>query len=278
VSNSGTIAKRTLGPPEADIVALQLIATSNGPVGSSRLLKVLEDAGFSVAEATVGRYLRELDNRNLTEPRGRLGRVITSHGLDYLKNLVDLQRLDEQSAQIMEASSPHDLAELIDLLYVRRAIEPEAARLAALRATQEEITHLSSIVELHHELAPTGNDRVAPALDFHRQLLEASHNALLIAVGRVALEPAKDTNEQLLDRVALDAEVAGISKEQAHEAAIAFACEHHEILDAIKARQSHRAEEIMRSHIDKLIRSVEQYRARTESTDHLERELSTKGE
>lgn len=44
-------------------VALELIASHDGPVGATRLLVALNDHGITVAEATAGRFLRQLDAR-----------------------------------------------------------------------------------------------------------------------------------------------------------------------------------------------------------------------
>jgi DNA-binding FadR family transcriptional regulator len=72
-----------------------------------------------------------------------------------------------------------DPAFLHQALEVRRMIEPAAARLAATRATPEQI---SALREAYEGMAAAGHDLGAfmePDLRFHTLLLEACHNELL---------------------------------------------------------------------------------------------------
>jgi GntR family galactonate operon transcriptional repressor len=69
---------------------------------------------------------------------------------------------------------------LLDNLYeVRTIVEPAGARLAALRRTDEDVTLLeTALVAIE---SASGAEQIAEAdLAFHRRLLEASHNELLI--------------------------------------------------------------------------------------------------
>lgn len=232
-------------------IALETLASADGPVGASRLVERLSQHEIEVSEATAGRFLRSLDHRGLTRPVSKLGRLLTDAGRARLKELEILQRKDEQTALLVGAASPADVDELIDLLYVRRAVEPEAARHAALRATDDERAALRELAESHvHHVMGSGGDADAP-LNLHRLVAQASHNKMLTAVAGLTVDPSTNGLSTLLDVISSEA-----------GAQFTFAHEHRDIVDAILAREPDRAEAAMREHVDDLITVVQQYRQR----------------
>lgn len=75
-----------------------------------------------------------------------------------------------------------ELADLLEVVTVRRGLEVEAARQAAERHTPEDLVRLTALSR-----SPDQGDldhRVARAIDFHTALVEASHNELLIELYR----------------------------------------------------------------------------------------------
>lgn len=182
---------------------------------------------------------------------GKLGRLLTEAGRSRLRELEILQRQGEQTALLVGAASPADVDELIDLLFVRRAVEPEAARHAALRATDEERAALRGLADSHvHHVMGGGGDADA-ALDLHRLVARASHNKMLTAVAGLTVDPSTSGLSTLLDLISSEA-----------GAQFTFAHEHRDIVDAILAREPGRAESAMREHVDDLIRVVQEYRQR----------------
>lgn len=229
-------------------LALTTLAMAEGPVGASRMAEEFSRHDIDLSEATVGRLLRTLDRRGLTRPVGKLGRLLTEDGRARLQHLELLQRQGEQSAVLLGAATPNDIDELIDLLYARRAIEPEAARHAALRATDEERVTIRAVADSHIHHVMDGTDVGSAALDFHRLVAEASHNKILKAVADLTLDSSTSSLSTLLDF---------ISTEQG--AQFTFAHEHNDIVKAIISRDADRAETKMRQHIDDLIQVVEEY-------------------
>ncbi|MFT5484359.1 MAG: GntR family galactonate operon transcriptional repressor [Halieaceae bacterium] len=68
---------------------------------------------------------------------------------------------------------------MLDLIEVRRIIEPKAAELAAVRATKEDV---SSILSAYEAMADSGADleaRMEADIIFHSAILKASHNQVL---------------------------------------------------------------------------------------------------
>lgn len=234
-------------------IALETLASADGPVGASRLVERLSQHEIDVSEATAGRFLRSLDQRGFTQPVSKLGRLLTDAGRARLRELEILQRQGEQTALLVGAASPADIDELIDLLYVRRAVEPEAARHAALRATDEERAALRRLAASHVNHVMGGGGDADAALDLHRLVARASHNKMLTAVAGLTVDPSTNGLSTLLDLISSEA-----------GAQFTFAHEHGEIVDAILAREPERAESLMREHVDDLITVVQQYRQRVQ--------------
>ncbi|HTN96023.1 MAG TPA: FCD domain-containing protein, partial [Nordella sp.] len=115
-----------------------------------------------------------------------------------------------------------------ELFEIRRLIEPEAARLAALRGTESEIAAIAKAFAAMSEAARTETSGVAADLLFHRAILAAAHNALLLQMGN-------------LIAVGLD-----IAHQLSSESFVVFLPMHKAVLDAILARRGGAAETAMR--------------------------------
>lgn len=233
-----------------ELVALLLLDRSPQPVGAARLAAAWHQAGLSGAEATAGRYLRQLDHRGLTTVhRATKGRVLTEAGQAHLLQLLKRQRQDEHGAQLWHAVNATEIADLIDLLHLRRMVETEVARMAAGRATDDELAQLAEVAADQVGAACHGRETTAGSMNFHRLVAEASHNRILIAVAQLLLDPANDPLEKALEYIALD---AGTTLDQVSD--------HVELAAALQRRDPDEAEQIMRRHMDKLIQAVESYR------------------
>jgi DNA-binding GntR family transcriptional regulator len=127
-----------------------------------------------------------------------------------------------------------DVRELARLSEVRVVLEPEAARLAAGRATDAD---RAAIAELLEELAAGGrNDRELMQLDerIHGAVYRAAHNDLLEAT--------------LSQYYVLALRIWSLALEQAHELEEAVGA-HRVLLEAIRDGDGPRAAETMRAHV-----------------------------
>jgi DNA-binding GntR family transcriptional regulator len=128
-----------------------------------------------------------------------------------------------------------DVRDLVRLCEVRAVLEPEAARLAAERATRGD---LEEIEELLEELATDRrrSDRVLIDLDqrIHRTIYRTSHNQLL-----------EETLEWYYAH-ALRIWMLALGRTRELPTAVA---EHHQLLDAIARGNGARAAELMRIHV-----------------------------
>ena len=153
-----------------------------------------------------------------------------------------------------------------DMLLVRRAIEPEAARLAASRASEEDMRQLDSFARAHCAAPTEDGSRVEPAVCFHCQLVRSSHHKFLIEIGLMAIEQ-NDTS--LLDRIAHSPGMGLLGQRETEDRAAALAKDHTAIVDAIRRRDPAAAERRMRAHIDRLLTGTLTYIDRMSGAEEL---------
>ncbi len=128
--------------------------------------------------------------------------------------------------------SPDFLRDLQDL---RRAVEPAAVRLAAERATPEDIAGMEAAYALMKDAIEFGGDYVTPDLRFHQGLIAASHNRMLVQMSR-ALAALLRTSFEISTR-----------RKDGPSSSLPL---HRAVLDAVIARKPERAEKAIRVLID----------------------------
>lgn len=230
-------------------IALELLAAEEGPVGAIRLTATWRAAGIDRGEATAGRFLRSLDERQFTVSAGSThGRTLTDKGSLHLQRLQVEQRLRSQEAALAQALTTSDTAELVDLLLVRKLVEAECAAMAAMRATDEERQELLRQATDHTHLDPTAIDTTAPSMTFHRLIAEASHNRPLQAIARMLLDPMNDPLERLLSQISVN---VGDTLHQMDD--------HLSVASAIANGDSDTARQVMEMHVDRLLAAVDLY-------------------
>lgn len=229
--------------PEWEFLALTALTTADGPLGAAGMTRLFHAEGYHVSEATMGRFLRQLDELGLTRAiNNTKGRVITEAGGQRLDALRTERRRSRHGARLLSAVRADDVTELVDLLQVRRLVEVESARLAALRATDDEVEQIVSLGESNIHQADQGDEISAPSMAFHRLLAEASHSRMLTAVTLLLLDPANDPLERMLEELAAQAGVV-----------IDHVTDHQTIASAIGRRDPGEAMRAMSLHMDKLI-------------------------
>lgn len=133
---------------------------------------------FGASRSVIREAVKSLAAKGLLESRTRTGiRVLpASHW-----NLLDLDVLGWRYG----AMEPH--AFFRELFEIRLMIEPEASALAAERASVEEIDDIAKAfaVMATTEAERTTEDAIMADLDFHRAILLAAHNDLLLQMGKL---------------------------------------------------------------------------------------------
>ena len=147
---------------------LRFIDQRGEPAGCGSLREDFLKNGIDCSTATIGRYLKELDLEDYTVQSSNLGRVLTPIGKVYLREMNErLERAIMQS-ELSKNVKVTNYDELEELLIARRALEEEAARLAALNATDEELKRLMDAVENHRQTVLRNEDPTETALQFTR--------------------------------------------------------------------------------------------------------------
>lgn len=188
------------------------IVRSDYPPGSVIDIDGLEPE-FGVSKTVIREALRVLAAKGLVDSRPKRGTFVRDRGAWSL--------LDTDVIMWRRAARRDDDRLLADLSELRDAIEPAAARLAAQRGTADDIARLESAMEA---FAAAGQDidlLVAADLEFHLQLLAATHNELyarldvvvthaLEARNRIQHRPDAEWRDPVPDhRAVLDAVRAG---------------------------------------------------------------------
>ena len=133
--------------------------------------------------------------------------------------------------KISEHTSPPEVIEL------RLALEPIAARLAAVRASASEIRRIGLLVEATRTAEGPDVYERADA-EFHRAIVEAAHNALFLAVFDSIVGSRGDAGWQRLS------ENGRCFRKQA-----VYAENHEAVAAAITARDGERAAQLMHEHL-----------------------------
>jgi GntR family L-lactate dehydrogenase operon transcriptional regulator len=225
--------------PETNLTykVLSYMAREEGPVGASALCKWLNQNGTQIGEATVGRLLRELDTQNLTQRAGYQGRTLTEQGQEALAQMRHEQNVLRTSVDLMEALDVKTRRQAIDVLVAGRAIEREAARLAALNATAADVAALEELAECY-DAAERAAAIAQMDFAFHVLLAELSGNKVLQTAAQ--LTHARALTSAILTPVHLE-----LKPTVSHQ--------HREILAAIRARDPEAAERAMADHLEHVI-------------------------
>jgi len=182
---------------------------------------------FGVSRATVREALRLLTAQSLvrTAKGAGGGTYVTMPSVDYVSEFLN-------SALNLLAAAEH--VSLDELLEAREALEVPAARLAALRRSDDALRHLHAAIPADPgDLAPT--EQFEYNADFHTSVIAATGNAFLM----MAAQPLFTILQNQLARSSLGARFHRGINEQ-----------HQKIVAAIGSRDPKRAEREMRTHLE----------------------------
>ena len=202
------------------------------PLGDGASLA--DQAYFAIRDLIVSLELAPGDpirEPNLTAQLG-IGRTPIREALRRLA----LERLVEVYPRRGMFVTTVDVRDLARLCEVRAVLEPEAARLAAERATRLDLEEINALLE--ELLDPRRrDDRALIDLDerIHRAIYRTSHNQLL-----------EETLEWYYTH-ALRIWMLALDRTRTLQSAV---LEHHELLDAIARGKGERAAELMRAHVE----------------------------
>lgn len=193
----------------------------SGALGEGEVLPNEAELGaaFKVSRTALREGIKVLAAKGLLASRTRTGTRVRPRA--------DWSMLDpDVLAWRLECGVADDF--ILELYEFRRATEPMAASLAALRATDAEITIMEQAL---NDMALAGTDVMAtvePDLRFHQAILSASGNELLGSLGAM-----------------IDTALAYSFEIYAHDETVDIVPVHRTVLDAIRARDSVAASDAM---------------------------------
>ncbi|GAA2606039.1 FCD domain-containing protein [Streptomyces roseoviolaceus] len=210
-------------------LADQVAATLSEEIESGRLaegdrlpteVELVRQLG--VSRTVVREALSRLRNAGLIEPRQGIGVFV----LPRRTRPLDLEAADTK-------------AKVLQIVEVRRAMEGEAAHLAATRATPLDLARMRQALDAIDAAVGAGGDGVDEDLAFHRSIAESTGNTVMVSTLRYLGDVSR----------------GGIRVTRANEARRndfieAVRAEHHAILAAIEARDAEAARMAARLHMN----------------------------
>lgn len=180
---------------------------------------------FDVSRPTVREALTVLEVAGIVEMRPGRGAYVTAKTVPFTQGVL----------QVDSGVAPSDLLEL------RMIIEPEAARLAALRANDDSLRALEESLAACDEAGRTGYELFEPRdVDFHMAIAAMTDNPLLVRIQEEISEMRMGRLWRLI-KLRLASTPADLGT---------YSSEHRAMFDAIRARDAHAAAEAARSHLE----------------------------
>lgn len=207
-----------------------------GPIGSGGLALAMQSDGLMISEATVGRMLKQMEAWRLLSKRSR-GRILTPYGEQALRQLESRNAYMNRGRALQNLLQSADRAHIMQVMEVRRAVEGEAAAIAATRATDQEIVEIERIVEISRDHITKGTYSAEDDDEFHAAIVCASRNGVMEMVVRLIRESEGVSRvlmqiRQRVGRKSLD--------------------DHEAILLGVQSRDPDRARAAMLAHIERV--------------------------
>jgi GntR family transcriptional repressor for pyruvate dehydrogenase complex len=229
---------------ERDIIVLECIRDSGGPIGSWSLVEHLEEKNQSVSSASIGRILYRLEKYGYVEAVGNKGRVITKAGIKAIELVKTFNSIDSHKKELEKLINSKVLEDFIMVLQARKAIERETVRLAAENITDAKKKKLGSILEEQEIKAKKGESISGIDIDFHMEIARASHNTAL---------------QSLYGILSMMGQQSELFEFMRSQVTATYRQAHRSIMDAIFAHDADEAERCVIRHIDALIDDVTKY-------------------
>lgn len=152
------------------------IAGGDLPPGTVLTLAGLENR-YAVSRTVIREAVRVLEAKSMVESKRRVGVTVTPMGRwSALDPVLITWRLE----------SPARAQQLVALTELRLAVEPAAARLAALRASEDARAEIGRLAAVLKRLGESGlgdsEEYLQADIAFHNTLLESSGNLMLTAI------------------------------------------------------------------------------------------------
>ena len=224
-----------------EYMIMKIINDNDGPIGAWELKSTLNNYGAKLSTASIGRYLKEMDSKGTAELASNKGRILTDKGRIVLSEKEEIVTSTLLHNNIREATKIADYSQLIQLYYVRQALEIEVVREAILYASDEEINAIEHTNEEYKKCIERKEDFTDPALSFHAVLAKSTKNRFLESILIMLIYEQK--------RIEAKFEILATRK---MECGREYTNEHEKIYDALKQRNLEKATQLMIVHLEGL--------------------------
>ncbi|MEA3507639.1 MAG: FCD domain-containing protein [Synergistota bacterium] len=229
---------------EQEYFVIHLLAASSEPLGAGTIREELARNDMPTSEASVGRFLRDLDARGMTARMGFQGRVLTPLGEERLLELLSEKEKLISTGAFLEAVRSREKEMLLEILVARRAIESEMASLAAENRTEEDLARLRAILDRQNDLIEKGEPMASTDPEFHLEVARISRNRVL----RSAMEIIRKSGEGAAFFEYIRTKVGS-----------PVGSDHETVFSALAAGDGPQAAAAMTAHINNIIRDVKTY-------------------
>jgi GntR family transcriptional regulator, galactonate operon transcriptional repressor len=225
-------ARRGVHGQTVELIARRILAGEIAEGATLNIVALQEELDVSLT--ALREALKVLTAKGIVDARQKRG--------TFVRPRTDWNLLDGDVIRWQFADGPGQ--HLLDQLHeVRSIVEPAAARLAAVRATADDLAVLDAALE-EMSAATDPAAEIRADLIFHRALLAATHNELL-----ERMEVVIETGLAERDRF-----VHGVAQ---HDDPVPS---HLAVVDAIRANDPDGAEQAMRGLLDKAVQDVQKVR------------------
>ncbi len=139
---------------------------------------------LKVSRATVREAIRTLESMKLVQSRQGNGTYV-------------LASSEEALVQPLASALFHEKDDILDILFIRKIIEPYVAMLAAENTTMEEINEMEVVLKQQADQIADGNITMADT-DFHALLARMAKNRVLARLLLALFDLLEQTREQYL--------------------------------------------------------------------------------
>ncbi len=224
---------------------LQMIDNENAPTGASYL-----SVKLNIPVATVGRILRKLESQGYLKKVSNKGRILTPAGKQHMVDLHNRIHTVKNAEGLFQLSTSTDRQSMLNVLYVRRALEGEIARQACRKITPEGVMELKRIVSKRD--SEYAAKRIVEEHDYQDYF--SFHQALAHITGNPCFE-------QVLTLILSEEDVfyANLSVIWKYAEDMPHYVSHDQIIHALEIHDEELAHRLLLQHIDFYIHYIDQY-------------------
>ncbi len=178
---------------------------------------------YSVSRAVIREALKLLSERGLAKTIVGSGTYITK------------PEADDLAAVLSRIAATHNFG-VLDVIETRLILEPNAAALAAMNATDEEFDNMERVRRELKSSNLSNTEKADLDYEFHMMVYEASHNGLLTVI-------TKAIGSMLKNLIAINIEAGSMDQDAVRHIS------HARVLEALRDRDPIAAQSMMYSHL-----------------------------